>query len=378
MVVFRCIPCEACQKFDDDVARRDPVIRDLLDQFICVRIIQANAIDLAHFQYDFDLSFAVVFMNAEKVVYGRYGTRSDRPEIEDISLPGLRQAMQGVLELHRAGLAARRALEGKQVKPSRFRTPLDYPSLSGRYGTGIDYEGKVAQSCVHCHQIREAERLVYRSQRQPIPDSVLYPYPDPSVLGLKLSSRTRARIERVTAGSASDRAGLQPGDQIVTAADQPLISTADLQWVLHNAPDEGTLRASIDRSGRVEEIAIPLYRGWRRGNISWRATTWDLRRMGLGGLRLDTLSAAERAEAKLSTETLALRVRWAGEFGAHGRAQRAGVERGDIVVAFDGLTGNLSESELLAYTLQRKQPGDTVSLTLLRKGETRRVTFALQ
>ena len=60
MVVFRCIPCEACQEFDDDVARRDPIIRDLLDEFVCVRIVQANTMDLSHFQFDFDLSFAVL------------------------------------------------------------------------------------------------------------------------------------------------------------------------------------------------------------------------------------------------------------------------------------------------------------------------------
>src|SRR5438270_633798 len=65
LVVFRCIPCEACQEFDDDVARRDPVIRDLLDAFVCVRIVQANTIDLTHFQYDFDESFAVVLMNPD-------------------------------------------------------------------------------------------------------------------------------------------------------------------------------------------------------------------------------------------------------------------------------------------------------------------------
>ena len=72
MVVFRCIPCEACQKFDDDVARRDPIIRDLLDEFVCVRIVQANTIDLAHFQYDFDLSFAVLFINSDQTIYGRF------------------------------------------------------------------------------------------------------------------------------------------------------------------------------------------------------------------------------------------------------------------------------------------------------------------
>src|SRR5438874_1343811 len=87
-VVFRCIPCEACQEFDDDVARRDPIIRDLLDKFVCVRIVQANTIDLTHFQHDFDQSFAVVLVNPDLTVYGRFGTRSDRHEAEDITLHG--------------------------------------------------------------------------------------------------------------------------------------------------------------------------------------------------------------------------------------------------------------------------------------------------
>src|SRR5262245_6723799 len=76
MVVFRCIPCEACQEFDDDVARRDPIIRDLLDEYVCVRIVQANTIDLTRFQYDFDQSFAVILMNVDGTIYGRFGTRS--------------------------------------------------------------------------------------------------------------------------------------------------------------------------------------------------------------------------------------------------------------------------------------------------------------
>ena len=97
MVVFRCIPCEACQEFDDDVARRDPVIRDLLDKFICVRIVQANTMDLSHFQFDYDLSFAVFFLNTDLTIYGRFGTRSNRLESDDISLAGLRAAMAEAL-----------------------------------------------------------------------------------------------------------------------------------------------------------------------------------------------------------------------------------------------------------------------------------------
>src|SRR5262249_32926236 len=154
--------CEACQEFDDDVARRDEVIRDLLDEYICVRIVQANTIDLTRFQYDFDQSFAVILMNADGTIYGRFGTRSHRPEYEDISLEGLRAARKAGLAIPRALDRARLSLAGKQVKPGPFRTPLEFPSLAGRYGAKLDYEGQVARSCVHCHQVREAERRVDR------------------------------------------------------------------------------------------------------------------------------------------------------------------------------------------------------------------------
>ena len=92
---------------------------------------------------------------------------------------------------------------------------------------------------MHCHQIREAERLVYRTAREPIPDEVLFPYPDPDVLGLKMDPKEMATVGRVAPGSLAGRAGLRPGDEIVTLAGQPLLSIADLQWVLHNAPADG-------------------------------------------------------------------------------------------------------------------------------------------
>src|SRR4051812_2962592 len=132
LVIFRCIPCQACQEFDDDVARRDPIIRDLLDQYVCVRIVQANAIDLTHFQHDFDLSFAAYLMAPDLTIYGRFGTRSERPEHEDISLEGLGKAMEAALRMHRDYGVVQPSLAGKQVRQARYRTPRDYPSLSGK------------------------------------------------------------------------------------------------------------------------------------------------------------------------------------------------------------------------------------------------------
>jgi len=381
MVVFRCIPCEACQEFDDDVARRDPVIRDMLDRYVCVRIVQANSIDLTHFQYDFDQSFAVVLANPDLTIYGRFGTRSERPEQDDISLEGLRAAMRAGLEVHAKYPANRASLEGKQPRPTQYKTPRDYPSLSGKYGPRINYEGQVAKSCIHCHQVREAERHVLRESGGPIPDAVLYPYPDPAVTGLKLDPAGMARVERVESGSPAEAAGLRVGDEIEALSGQPLLSIADFQWVLHNTPaTTSTLPAVVRRAGAAGEVkvSLALADGWRRGNISWRPTTWDLRRMGFGGMKLEPLTAEERAAARLAPDSLGLKVIHVGQYGEHRGALDAGVRKGDILVAFDGLTRNLTESDLLRHALQQTRPGDKVSVTVLRARARKDLTLTLK
>jgi hypothetical protein len=378
LVVFRCIPCEACQEFDDDVARRDPIIRDLLDRFVCVRIPQANTMDLARFQHDFDLSFAVHLMNADGTIYGRFATRSERPEEEDITLEGLRRAMELALELHAEYPANRESLAGKQPRPTQYKTPREIPSLAGKYTDRLDYEGQVVKSCIHCHQIREAERLIYREAGEPIPDPVLYPYPDPAVLGLKLDPKEAAEIERVAPDSIAEAAGLEPGDEIVTLAGQPMLSIADVQWVLHNTPSSARLSAEVRRGEEQLSVRLELPEGWRRGNISWRATTWDLRRMGLGGMFLKELTDEERPGRGLSRDGMALRIEHLGQYSPHDGAKRAGFEKDDVLIAFDGLTRRLSESDLLAHALQRKRPGDEVPVTVLRNGAKKSLTLTLQ
>jgi hypothetical protein len=378
LVIFRCIPCEACQEFDDDVARRDPIIRDMLDEFVCVRIVQANVMDLTHFQFDFDLSFAAFLMNADYTIYGRFATRSERPEADDISLEGMRKAMAAALEIHKNLDKVKNSLAGKQVTQTRFHTPSDLPPLKGKYQATLDYSGAVARSCMHCHQIRDAERTFYRASGEPLPDTVLYPYPDPSVLGLSMDPQEMATVKRVAPGSSAEQDGARPGDAIRALAGQPMLSTADIQWVLQNAPESGKLPAKIVRDGKPLELSITLKPGWRHGDISWRTTTWNLRRMGLGGMRLDSLSASDRSEAALPADSMALRARHVGEFGDHAIAKRAGLARGDVIISFDGHTEPMTESALLAYALQQKRAGDVVDVVVLRDGKKLNFRFAIQ
>ncbi|MFM7926004.1 MAG: thioredoxin family protein, partial [Planctomycetaceae bacterium] len=54
LVVLRCIPCEECVKLDDELVDQDPVLRPLLEQFVCVRVVSTNGLDLSLFQFDTD------------------------------------------------------------------------------------------------------------------------------------------------------------------------------------------------------------------------------------------------------------------------------------------------------------------------------------
>src|SRR5688500_14896400 len=101
LVVLRCVPCEACSQFDKQLLDEQEQMRDLLDQFVCVRVVKANGLDLSLFQFDYDQSFHAMFFNADRTIYGRFGTRSQKKEDDDMTMTGFRQAMKAVLTLHK-------------------------------------------------------------------------------------------------------------------------------------------------------------------------------------------------------------------------------------------------------------------------------------
>jgi serine protease Do len=365
-VVLRCIPCEACSEFDKQLLARDNEVKGLFDRFVCVRVVQGNGLDLSLFQFDYDQSFHAMFLNADKTIYGRFGTRSARPEDDDMTMKGLRQAMLGALELHKNYPGNKQQLAGKQGRPVEIRVPEELPGLKGKYPKKLDYEGKLVASCIHCHQIRDSERDVYRKANKTMPAEVLFPYPLPDVLGLTMNPDERVVIKKVAEGSIAEKAGLKPGDEIATLAGQPLLSTADLQWVLHNAPARGELPAQVERDGRAQKITLTLPRGWRQqSDISFRATTWELRRMATGGLVLEDLPDAERKKRGLADDALALRVKHVGEYNEHAAAKRAGFKKNDIVINVGDRAGRMTESQFIAAALENRR-GTSLPVTVLR------------
>ncbi len=380
VAVLRCLPCEECVKLDDELIDADERIKPLLEKFVNLRVVSTNGLDLSLFQFDTDQSFAVFFFREDGTIYGRFGTRSHRKNwIGDVSVDGLAKAMQGALELHNDFPKVKDSLAAKRGPTPEFARPELFPTLKSRYKSTIDYVGKVVPSCIHCHQIGEAVREQAFAKKAAISDDLLFPYPHPKALGLILDPKEKATVQKVETGSDAARAGFQEGDVIRTLAGQPLLSIADVQWVLHHTPSvASTIKAEVTRAGKPMDVSLKLSKGWRqRDDISWRASSWGLRRKALGGMFPVELPDEDRVPLKLAPEKMGFLIQHVGQFSPHDIAHKAGVRKGDILVGFDGRTDILRETDLLTYALREKKPGDEVTLVLICNGGKQEVSIKL-
>ncbi|WP_417384631.1 Trx7/PDZ domain-containing (seleno)protein [Gimesia sp.] len=373
LVVLRCIPCEECVKLDEQLMEQDQNLKPLMDQFVRVRLISTNGLDLSLFQYDYDQSFAVFMLNPDRTIYGRFGTRSHRTMwTEDVSITGLRKAIAGALELHQNYATTKASLKGKQGTKPLVTSPEKFPLLAGKYNSRINEKQNIVKSCIHCHQIGDAQRDYYLRDHRPLPDQILFSYPHPKILGLILDPQEKATVQEVTDDSIAARAGFKPGDQIISLEGQPLLSIADVQWVLQHAKETDQLAARVNRGGQELDLTVSLPKDWRRkDDLSWRVSSWPLRRMVLGGAVLEEATREERKQIGLTMAApdMTLRIKHLGQYGAHAAAKKAGFRKGDLILSYNGRKDLKRETDLLAYGVNELKPGESVPVTVLRDGK---------
>ena len=117
--------------------------------------------------------------------------------------------------------------------------------------------------CIHCHNVLEGTTRALRSLGEPVPVPLTAPYPTPQRVGIMLSTKERATVTDVDRHSPAERAGIQAGDRILRFGGQPVVSWADVQWVLYTAVDTEPIKVEIDRGGRPVDAALLLPPGWR-------------------------------------------------------------------------------------------------------------------
>jgi hypothetical protein len=369
LVVLRCVPCPPGRALDTQVMKPDSELAALEKNFVCVRVIQAEGLDLRVFQYDYDMSWAAMFMNADQTIYGRYGTRTASGPNSDMHLSreSFIKALERALELHKAYPGNKESLVGKTGKPPEYQRPEDIPGLQERA------QGPTTrQTCIHCHMVKEfAMRAKWQDNRLSPTDLWVYPMPDQ--IGLTIDSQDGRRVRSVKDGSPAAKAELSAGDELLSLNRQPLVSLADIQWVLHNSPNDSSLEVSLRRNGQVLNKTLELKGNWKQSDIAWRASSWYGLRQGL---QVELLNASDRTQRGLAADSMALLIKGLFGRGAE-KLKGAGLRVGDVIVGVDGRSAPVTVSEFLADLRLQHGPQDSVKLTILRDAERWDVTVAM-
>ncbi|MEQ8787416.1 MAG: Trx7/PDZ domain-containing (seleno)protein [Pirellulaceae bacterium] len=367
MIVLRCVPCPPGRSLDAKVMQPAGELADVEKQFVCVRIIQTNSLNLDLFQYDYDMSWSAMFMSADGAIYGRYGTRSAGGPGSDkhLSPVGFRLAAERALALHDDYPANREQLAGKRGEPGEYRRPTEIPGLTDRPATAT-----TRQNCIHCHMVKDyAIRAKWEAGR--LTEKDLWVYPMPQQIGMTMDDEQGLKVKSVESGSPAGKAGIAAGDELVSISGQPLISLADIQWVLHNTPSDAELAVVVSRNGATQSKTLSLSGDWKKADIAWRPSTWYGLRQGV---KIEPLTAQEKAARGLDAEQLALQVK--GLFGKGGpKLKQAGLRQNDVIVAVDGKTDAMTETDFLVYLRLERGPKDRITFSVLRDGGRSDVTL---
>ena len=373
-VTFRCVPCKACSGFDAEVAKGSELIRTLaLTHFVALRQVEMKGVDLNQFQFDYDLNWAAMFLNADGTVYGRYGTQSaDGPDAFN-SIASLERAMMRVLKLHATYPTNAAALAGKRGPDKPYRTALEMPELANKEQRRGPTERK---NCIHCHNIHDAENE-QAHKRGTLTREMLWRYPLPDNVGLHIDRDDGCRIERVVADSPAAKAGLRAGDVITHMNGQAMISIADIQWVLHHLPNtNATLQVRVARESEASMHTLRLVPGWKQTDFSWRGSRWSLKPRP--GFWAPELGAEDLGKLGLPAGSRAYRIQFINTENPEGRAARAaGLRSGDVIVAVADKPVTMSPEKFQLHVRLDFKVGDKLPLTLWRNGKRERIELPL-
>jgi S1-C subfamily serine protease len=279
------------------------------------------------------------------VVLGRYGGRDGKSDDGRISLAGLKYAMGRALERHQA----RPKPPAERPKPIRAE---DYKAAKVRRGN----------ECIHCHQVNEFRRADAKAAGTWSRDD-LWVYPLPENAGLTLEVDRSDIVKAVHAGSPAARAGIRAGDKLVSLNGYPVTSNADAQYALHKGPKSGAMPVEWSRGTNSMEGKLELAEGWRKTNLTWRASLLDI--LPSLPISAEDLSAAEKKALGLPEKQAAFRQ----DKFVHSTLKAVGLKAGDVFVGLDGKPVGGTMDDFLGLVRREHLVGDMIILNVLRDGK---------
>lgn len=318
-----------------------------------MRLTRITGADLNLFEFDYDCAWYGFFLTPDEAVLGRYGGRDAKSDDGRLSLAGLKYAMDRALERNK-----------DQPKPVDRGKPVraeDYRAAKTRRGN----------ECIHCHQVNEFRRADAKAAGTWSRDE-LWVYPLPENVGITLDVDRGDVVKSVAPGSVAAKAGLKSGDVLARLNGYPVASFADAQYALHKAPKSGSIPAEWRRGSDQMEGALDVADGWRKTNITWRASLLDiLPSLPISG---EDLSAAEKAALGLPESRAAFRQ----DKFVHSTLKAVGLKAGDVIVGLDGKGIDGSMDDYLGLVRREHLVGDTVVLNVLRDGKRVEIKMTLK
>jgi hypothetical protein len=322
--------------------------------FVLVRIVQMRGVDTNLFQFDWDSSWSSMFLTPDLAVLGRYGSRRDGGD-SLFQTRSLTAAMKRALEVYKGYPKNKASLAGKTGKPYPWKTPETMPSIEVQFRSGA-----FPKNCIHCHHVWKGVKRSMMMEKKAVPENLVYPFPMPDTIGMAMSEADGVTVESVAAGTPAAKAGIAAQDEIQSINGQPIVSTADIQWVLHTSPDSTALKVEVARGAEKKTLTVALSGPWRHYDFTWRCSTGDMRL----GMQLDPLADDERPKFGLRAGGLKVKNAW-----PQGPAGRAGFKPGDVLLAINGQPVPATEHELLCWIRKKYLPGTKLKITAVMGGK---------
>jgi serine protease Do len=336
--------------FDGQVVRLER-IKDIADEFVRVRLTRIDNQDLNLFEFDYDLTFMVFFMNADEKVYARYGGRDSESPDDRQSLAGLHYTMASVLRMH--------ASAEKTFAPKSRQTPKFIRDGANFRGMG---------RCMHCHQIKETlESELRRAGKWS--RELVWRYPLPENLGLALEVDRGNVVKQVKDKSAAAATGLKAGDRLQRLNQVPIHSFGDAQFALDIAPQTGSIELIWQRGNEALKGKLALADGWRKTDVAWRPSMRHI--VAAARLYGVDLTVVEKQALGLSGRQLAFRQRDT----VPTQAKAAGIRGGDIILGIDDKHLEMSVDDFLRYVQGHYVIGERGTINLLRDGQRLNLTM---
>lgn len=186
----------------------------------------------------------------------------------------------------------------------------------------------------------------------------------------KATNETGAAIKEVTAGTAAEKAGLQKGDIIQKVDDTPIQNNEDLYKAIGKYQPGDTITISYVRNGTAKTTKAVLQKNTAslinnqpaEGFFNFKMPPmpdmpgFNFRNMNkkpMLGVQIEEMD--NNAGVKINS------------VNPNSPAEKAGLQKGDVVIAIDGST--VKSIEDIKQVMNNKKEGDEVSLSYLRNGK---------